>query len=378
MPVPVPSVRCALAVLLILGSAKAALAQRIELLTTGPGSSSASAISGLGGGAHRLTPAEVAEWEARVRASFVESAEIGIVGALVDRGAIQTFPAGEPPQARIKLTPGYARDFCPDKERTTVQHSGDAIDVRVPMGPCKGQGPRSDWSFDLALGELAPRRYRLRLVIEFPGDPALEKAVLFTVEEPQPTRTLADAARGSRFDLTAALAQRDWPQAELDYAIQMACDTRNGGHRWGRDSAESMVIAQRLLQAGANAQAGLVGAARGNANCIPVLVAAGARVDAGTPNALQEAVKAFNDAGVEALLDAGANPNIQDDKGQSAYSLTYQHGDDSRMQNLRALMAARGGALSAGQAASMGGKALGEAAHGLGSGLICLVGLCPH
>lgn len=312
----------------------------------------------------------------------MESTKLGILGALVEKGEIQALPSGANLSATVALEYRLFDWACPDVQGAHVQRAGDTIEVHVAMLPCARPPQQFARSFEVPIGQVAPGRYQLQLWLQPPGRPSPIASKMFTVEERRTYAALADAVRGSRHDVAAALQQAPWPQSELDEALAIACESRTGGHRWGKEGPEYAAIAQLLVQSGASAQAGLLSAARGASECVAPLVAAGASVDAGSPGALSEAVRAMNWFSVRELLAQGADPNLTDANGESPYSLTYAR-DESRLREIRALLREKGGALSPVQAGAFAGRAAGnvvkEGARGLTLGIGCgVLRLCGH
>ena len=132
--------------------------------------------------------------------------------------------------------------------------------------------------------------------------------------------------------------------------LQAACDSDYG-------KPERTELAALLLARGADVNAAssagqtpLHQAASGSPKCVRMLLAAGAKVDAadrigGTP--LVWAVSNNNVETAQLLLDAGADPNREDKDGGSPYAVVYD-----RKSEVKALLEARGGRLSAKQMAN--------------------------
>ena len=132
--------------------------------------------------------------------------------------------------------------------------------------------------------------------------------------------------------------------------LHAACDSSYG-------KPERAELAALLIARGANVNAAssagqtpLHPAASGSPKCVRMLLAAGAKVEAADRIGRTPLAWAASNNNVETaklLLDAGADPNREDNEGGSPYAAAYD-----RKPEVKALLEAHGGRLSAKQLAN--------------------------
>ena len=132
--------------------------------------------------------------------------------------------------------------------------------------------------------------------------------------------------------------------------LYAACDSSYGKPERAELAAVLIARGANVNADSASGQTPLHRAASGSPRCVRLLLAAGARAEAAdglgrTP--LESAASNNNVETAKLLLDAGADPNRENKDGGSAYAAAYD-----RKPEVKALLEARGGRLSARQVAN--------------------------